>query len=131
MLKQVRALQTEPFTADELKLAKDQVLNGFIFNYDTKEKVLGAAARLAFYGYPADFLERYRSGVEKVTVADLERVAKARVDPSKLAVLIVGNEAEFGEPLPKLNLGAAQPVDITIPVPEALRQQLSGGAGPQ
>ncbi len=130
MLKQTADLKSTPFTEDELKLAKDQVLNGFIFNYDTPDKVLDAAARLLFYGYPADYLERYRAGVEKVTVADLERVAKTRVDTSKLAVVVVGNQAEFEEPLSKLGIGAAQPIDITIPVPEELRKQL-GGAGQQ
>ncbi len=130
MLKQTRDLAADPFTEDELKLAKDQVLNGFIFNYDTPGKVLAAAARLAFYGYPANYLERYRAGVEKVTVADLQRVAKARIDPSKLAVLVVGNQEQFGDSLSKLGLGPAHPIDITIPIPPALRQQLgaSGGA---
>ncbi len=126
MLKDTGELRTQPFTEDELKLAKDQVLNGFIFNYDTRGKVLSATARLLFYGYPADYLERYRAGVERVTVADLERVAKTHVDVSKLAVLVVGNQAEFGEPLDKLGLGQAQPIDITIPIPAALRQQLGG-----
>ncbi len=126
MLKQTRELASAPFTEDELKLAKDQVLNGFIFNYDTPGKVLAAAGRLAFYGYPADYLERYRAGVEKVTVADLERVAKARIDPSKLAVLVVGNQSEFGDALSKLDLGPAQPIDVTIPIPPALQQQLGG-----
>ena len=130
MLKDTDGLKTQPFTEDELKLAKDQVLNGFIFNYDTREKVLAATARLAFYGYPADYLERYRAGVEKVTLADLERVAKTHVDVSKLAVLVVGNQAEFGDGLGKLDLGPAQPLDITIPIPEALRRQLGGEGGP-
>lgn len=131
MLKDTADLKSQPFTEDELKLAKDQVLNGFIFNYDTPGKVLTATARLAFYGYPADYLERYRAGVEKVTVADLERVAKTRVDPAKLAVLVVGNSAEFGDPLSKLGIGPAQPIDVTIPIPPALRQQLGGGGPPQ
>ena len=131
MLKDTSELKTTPFTEDELKLAKDQVLNGFIFNYDTKGKVLAATARLAFYGYPADYLERYRAGIEKVTVADLERVAGRRVDTTKLAVLVVGNQSEFSDPLSKLGLGAAQSVDITIPIPEALRQQLGGSPGSQ
>ena len=68
--------------------------------------------------------------MEKVTVADLERVAKARIDPSKLAVLVVGNQSEFGDPLEKLGLGPAQPIDITIPIPPALRQQLGAGQAP-
>ncbi len=129
MLKDTAELRTEPFTENELKLAKDQLLNSFVFHYDTRSKVLAEAARLEFYGYPADFLARYRAGVEKVSVSDLERVAKARIDPSKLAVLIVGNQADFGQPLAELKLGPAQPLDITIPIPPALRKQMMGGDG--
>jgi zinc protease len=124
MLKEIDGLRTRPFTEDELRMAKDQVLNSFIFRVDSRDKILNQAARLAFYRYPADELQRYRAGVEKVTVADLERVAKARIDPSKLAVLIVGNQSQFGTPLTSLGLGPAQPLDITIPIPPAMRKQL-------
>jgi zinc protease len=127
MLKDIAELKTKPFTDDELRMAKDQLLNSFVFNYDTKEKVLSAAARLEFYGYPADFLDRFRTGVEKVTVADLERVAKTRVNASNLDVLIVGNQAEFGRSLAELKLGPPQPVDITIPIPPELKKQMMGG----
>ncbi len=126
MLKQIGELKTKPFTDDELRMAKDQLLNSFVFNYDTKDKVLAAAARLEFYGYPADFLDRYRTGVEKVTTADLERVAKARIDPGQLDVLVVGNQADFGRGLADLKLGAPQPVDITIPIPPELKKQMMG-----
>ena len=115
MQTEIADLKTKPFTEEELKRAKDQVLNSFIFNYDTREKVLAAAARLEFYGYPADFLEKYREGVERVTIADLERVAKKYIDTSKLAVLVVGNQQEFGTSLTTLGLGAPHPIDITIP----------------
>ena len=124
MLSQISALKTKPFTEDELKRAKDQVLNSFIFNYDSKDKVLAEASRLEFYGYPADFLDKYRESVEHVTVADLERVAKKYIDPSKLAVLVVGNQQEFGTPLTDLGMGVPHPVDITIP---GAPQQAPGG----
>lgn len=115
MLDEVRGLKTRPFTEDELRRAKDEVLNSFIFNYDTKGKVLAEAAKLEFYGYPPDFLERYRENVEKVTIADLERVSRKYIDPSRLAVLVVGNEKEFGTPLAALNMGTPHPIDISIP----------------
>jgi zinc protease len=132
MLTQIRDLKTRPFTDDELRRAKDQVLNSFIFRYDTPDKVLGERAKLEFYGYPADFLERYRTAVEKVTTADLERVAQKYVDPSRLAVLVVGNEGQFSQPLS--TLGAVHPVDITIPMPPGMmgppgRPGPAGGAG--
>jgi zinc protease len=131
ILTEIGDLKTKPFTDDELKRAKDQVLNSFIFNYDTKEKVLAAAARLEFYGYPSDFLEKYRDGIERVTTADLERVAKKYIDTSKLAVLIVGNQQEFGTPLTELGMGAPHPIDITIPGAPQQGPGVPGGEGEQ
>jgi hypothetical protein len=66
-----------------------------------------------FYGYPADFLERFRAGIEKVTSDDVERVARKYVHKEKFAILVVGNPEEFGQQLSKL--GPVVPVDITIP----------------
>lgn len=126
MLEEIHELKTKPFTEAELASAKDELLNSFIFRYDTKEKVLAEATELEFYGYPADFLTRYRAGVEAVTLADLERVANRYIDPAKLAVLVVGNESQYETPLSDLNLGPVHPVDITIPMPAAMRQQMSG-----
>ena len=126
MLEEIHELKTKPFTSAELANAKDQLLNSFIFHYDSREKVLAEATTLEFYGYPADFLTRYRAGIEAVTLADLERVANKYVDPSKLAILVVGNEAHYETPLTDLKLGTVQPIDITIPKPAAMRQQMSG-----
>ena len=115
MLDEINRLKTEPPTASELSKAKDQVLNSFIFNYDSPEKTLGEQMQLAFYGYPSDFLEKYKAGIEKVTAADVTRVANKYVDPSKLGIVVVGNESEIA---PKLDaLGKVTPVDITIPPP--------------
>jgi zinc protease len=126
MLDQIGKLKTEPFTEAELTSAKDQLLNSFIFRYDSKEKIISTAAQLEFYGYPPDFLEKYRAGIEAVTIADLERVAKKYIDPSKFAVLIVGNESQFGTALTDLKLGPVHPIDITIPMPPGMRQQMEG-----
>jgi zinc protease len=127
MLEVTNQLKTQPFTDDELRRAKDQVLNSFIFNYDSKDKVLNEQAKLEFYGYPLDYLDKYRDSVEKVTTADLERVARKYIDPSKLAILVVGNSSEFDTPLSKL--GAVQTLDITIPMPPGMAGQIGPGAG--
>ena len=69
-----------------------------------------------YYGYPADFLERYRAGIEKVTPADVARVAAKYLHKDQLAVLVVGNTAEFDKPL-STSLGTVTTSDITIPPP--------------
>ncbi len=45
---------------DEIKRAKDSILNSFIFNFDSPDKVLRERMAYEFYGYPADFLERFQ-----------------------------------------------------------------------
>src|SRR5208282_2513636 len=98
--------------------AKDQILNSFIFNFDTPAKLLHEQETYEFYGYPSDFLETYRAGVEKVTAADVSRVANQYLHKEELKVLVVGNASEFEKQLAAL--GPVTPIDITIPSPEAL-----------
>jgi zinc protease len=112
-LDEIAKLRTVPPTPAELKRAKDDLLNSFIFRYDSPEKVLGEQVTLAVYGYPADFLERYRAGVEKVTAADVARVAQKYVQPEKLAIVVVGNTPEITPPLS--TLGKVTTLDISIP----------------
>jgi zinc protease len=111
----IQDLNTHPITETELKRAKDSILNSFIFNFDTPEKVLHERMAYEFYGYPLDFLEKYRDGVEKVTVADVNRIPGKYLHKDKLAVLVVGNTHDFDKSLS--TLGAVTNVDITIPPP--------------
>jgi zinc protease len=108
-------LTTQPFTEEELKRAKDNILNSFLFRYDTKDKVLAERVRLEFYGYPADYLETYKAALEKVTVADLNAAAKKYIHPDKYAVLVVGNGPEIKPGLDELKMGPVHNIDISIP----------------
>jgi zinc protease len=117
-LGEIAGLTSKPFTETELARAKDNLLTSFLFRYDTRDKVLAERERLEFYGYPADYLETYKSALEKVTVADLDAAAKKYIHPGKLAVLVVGNGPEIKPGLDELNLGPVQPIDITIPMPK-------------
>lgn len=114
----LEGLSTRPVTDEELKRAKEDILNSFLFRYDTSEKVLAERVRLEFYGFPADYLETYQAALEKVTTADVNTVAKKYVHPEKLAVLVVGNQAEIKPGLDALDKGPVHPIDITIPQPQ-------------
>jgi zinc protease len=112
---QIAELKTNPINDIEIKRAKDSILNSFIFAFDSPAKILRERMAYEFYGYPPDFLERYRAGVEKVTKEDLARVAAKYLHREKMAVLVVGNTAEFGKPLS--SLGPVKELDISIPPP--------------
>ncbi len=126
LYKEIDDMQKNPAGPDELKRAKDQILNSFIFRFDTPDKVLREKMLYEFYGYPLDFLERYRDGIEKVTTEDVTRVAKKYLHKDTLAVLVVGNDSEFGKPLS--TLGQVQTLDISIPPPPA--GMMGGAEGP-
>jgi zinc protease len=115
LYEQIDGIAKNPFSEEETKRAKDSILNSFVFNFDSPDKVLRERMSYEFYGYPADFLERFQAGVEKVTVEDLARVAAKYVHKDQLAVLVVGNSAEFDKPLS--SLGPVTNLDITIPSP--------------
>ena len=117
-LAELDGLNARPFTQVELDRAKDNILNSFLFRYDTREKVLAESVRLEFYGYPANYLETYKTALEKVTLGDLSMVAKKYIHPEKLAVLVVGNGPEIKPGLEELKLGSPQAIDITIPMPK-------------
>lgn len=112
---EISGLGSRPVTDDELKRAKDEILNSFLFRYDTREKVLAERVRLEFYGYPADYLETYRARIERVTAAEVNQAIRKYVHPDRLAVLVVGNGTEIRPGLDALNMGTVHPVDITIP----------------
>ncbi|MGD0737671.1 MAG: pitrilysin family protein [Terracidiphilus sp.] len=113
----ISGLTSKPFTQEELDRAKDDILNSFLFLYDTRDKVLAERERLEFYGYPANYLETYKAALEKVTLADLTAAAKKYVHPDKLAVLVVGDAPQIKPGLDELKLGSVHTIDITIPQP--------------
>ena len=111
----IAGLTKRPITEEELARAKDNILNSFLFTYDTREKVLTAREELEFYGYPADYLENYHKALEDVTLADVNRVAEKYIHPAQMGILVVGNESEIKPSLDELKLGPVHPIDITIP----------------
>ena len=121
---QIDLMKKAPPTEAETKRAKDSILNSFIFHFDTPAKVLQEQVTYEFYGYPKDFLEKFRAAVEKVTPADVYRVANQYLHKEDLKVLVVGNASEFEKQLAEL--GPVSPVDIAIPAPQG-RSELRRG----
>jgi zinc protease len=113
----IAALQTQPFTDEELSQAKESILNAFVFTMDSKAKILNQQMTLEFYGYPANYWDQYAAAIAKVSAADVARVAKKYVQPNQTALLVVGKDKEFDKPLS--TLGTVTPIDVTIPEPGA------------
>ncbi len=110
---EIAELPKRPISDDEIKRAKDAILNSFVFRFDSPDKVLQEKMAYEFYGYPLDFLETFQKEIEKVTKEDVARVAAKYLHRDQLAVLVVGKVSDFDKPLS--SLGPVTKLDITIP----------------
>jgi zinc protease len=103
-------------TADELKYAKDSYLNSFVFQYDTKGKIINELMTLEYFGYPKDFIRKQQQEIQQATIASVDGAVKNRWKPDALTLLVVGKDADFDEPLSSLGMNV-NTIDITIPQP--------------
>lgn len=123
---EIDKLRSEPVAPEELARARDSILNSWVFNFDTKSEVMAERMLYEFYGYPADFLDRYRAGIEAVTTEDVSRVARAHVHRERLALLVVGKAEEFDRPLG--SFGPVETLDVTIPQGSSARTAAGSAA---
>lgn len=117
MIEEVERIRREEVTDEELEIAKESFLNSFVFFFETPGQVVRRLLTYDYYGYPDDFLLKIRENVEKVTKADVLRVARERLHPDNVQILVVGNPNDFDAPLS--TLGPVNTIDISIPPPPA------------
>ena len=96
----------EPVSENELQLAKQSIINSFVFAFTDSHSVVSRKLRLDFYDYPAGYLETYQDNVAAVTVADVQRVSAAYLKPDMLQIVLVGDGSEF----------AAQATELGLPI---------------
>jgi len=115
MLREVEKMRESEVTDEELDLAKESFLNSFVFNFDTKSEIVARRMLYEYFGYPADFLQKTKENVEKVTKTDVLRVAQRHLKPDAVQILVVGRPENFDQPLS--TLGETNEINITIPPP--------------
>ncbi len=115
MLDEMKRIRREEVSDEELKRAKDQFLNSYVFQFDSRAKIIRNMLQLAYYGYPLDFSEKFIKKIETVTKADILDAAKKYLRPDQVQILVVGKQADFDKPLS--TLGPVNAIDIAIPLP--------------
>jgi zinc protease len=75
----------------ELTKAKAYLIGSFPLRMDTTAKVAGLLLSVEEYGLGLYYPARYRRAIEKVTAADVQRVARRYLDPAGYSSVTVGN----------------------------------------
>ncbi|AXJ01302.1 putative Zn-dependent peptidase [Cyclonatronum proteinivorum] len=114
---EIRRLQDEPVTQEELDETRERFLNSLAFRYSSRSAALSEQINNAYVGLPFDAFEQYVEEVRLVTTEDIQRVAREYLRPEALHILVVGNPNEIGDQLERF--GPVNEIDISIPRPGA------------
>jgi zinc protease len=80
-----------PVTQKELDYNKQSLIRRYPSGFETVGAISNQLANLVTYGLPDSYFNDYISKVNAVTIEDVDRVAKKYLDPSKMAIVIVGD----------------------------------------
>lgn len=80
-----------PITQKELDYNKQSIIRRYPSGFETIGAISNQLSNLVTYGLPDSYFNDYIAKVNGVTLADVNRVAKQYLDPSKMAIVIVGD----------------------------------------
>ena len=91
-MKELRGIRGErPITAAELEFSKQAIIRGFPRTFETPEQMANRLSDIVLYNLPDDYFNNYIARVRAVKLEDVNRVANRYLDPSRMAILVVGD----------------------------------------
>jgi zinc protease len=91
-LKELRGIRGEiPVTPKELEYNKQSLIRRFPAGFETVDQIAGQLATAVIYNLPDTYFNDYISRINSISVEDVSRVANKYLDPSKMAIVIVGD----------------------------------------
>jgi zinc protease len=102
----------KPITDEEIKTAKEALIQGLPARFASVSAINNALTGLAVNNLPDDFYQTYAAKVSAVTKEDLLRVAKRYIDLSHLAIVIVGDRASVEAALKATNIAPITLLDV-------------------
>jgi predicted Zn-dependent peptidase len=112
-MKELKGIVGEkPITDEELKTAKESLIQGLPQRFASVTAISAAITSLATQNLPDDYYQNYAKNVSAVTKEDLARVAKRYIDLRHLAIVIVGDRASVEGPLKATEIAPITILDI-------------------
>ena len=112
-MKELKGINGErPITDEELKTAKDSLIQGLPARFASVSAIGNSITTLAVQNLPDDYYQNFAKNVAAVTREDLLRVAKQYIDLSHLAIVIVGDRSKIEPTLKATNIAPITYLDI-------------------
>jgi zinc protease len=112
LMKELREVRdARPPTMDEVKFAQSNLTMSLPGQYETSAGIAGKINDIVTYGLPDDFYSKYPAAVNATTPEALAALAKKRLLPEQMILLIVGDRAAIEPKIKELNLGQINYID--------------------
>lgn len=94
VLHQLRLIQEQPISEDELSQTKKYLVGSFPLKYDTLGKIDSFMLQVELYGLGLDYPDRYPKLIEAITRDDVMAGAKKYLHPDAAILVVVANQQE-------------------------------------
>jgi predicted Zn-dependent peptidase len=102
----------QPIGADEIARAKNYIALGFPSEFETSADLSRRLEELIVYQLPDDYFERYIASVQAVNADTIQKMAKTYIQPSRFAVVVVGDRKTIEPGIRALNLGPVRVMSV-------------------
>jgi predicted Zn-dependent peptidase len=110
-MKELRGIVDADVTEKEITFAKNSLIRREPQNFETPQQIGGQLSVVALHNLPDNYFDTYVQNFEKVSIADVRRVAKKYLNPASMNIVIVGDVASIKDGLEKLGYGKVQILD--------------------
>jgi len=99
LIRQFDLMKAEAAPDDEVKRAKDAIINSFVFRFATPFDLISERALYEYYAYPSDYLDTYVDNLAKVDAGAVLDVSNKFFKPENAQIFVIGNSKKFDKPL--------------------------------
>ncbi len=97
MREEIDKVCREPVGKDEIDAGKQNQIGSALMELESTEGIARTAHNLSYLGLGLDYFGKRRKLYESITETELQRIAEAYVEPSKLSSVIVGPKAAISK----------------------------------
>jgi len=92
LMKELKGIRGDiPITQKELDYNKQSLIRRYPAGFETVGAISNQLSNLVVYDLPDSYFNEYIGKINAVTLDDVNRVARQYIDPSKMAIVIVGD----------------------------------------
>jgi zinc protease len=117
-VREYRQIASEPIPPDELRGALSNLVGSFPTSVQTVQGLAQRMQTVLLYDLPLDYYSNYREQLAALTSEDVLDVARRRLTPDAITVVVAGDLATIEEPIRALDLGT---VEVWSPAGERVR----------